>query len=381
MIDDQKVVFERALSLADRADTDQKHVLIVEGGPGTGKSVVAVNLLVALTSKAMNARYVTRNSAPREVYENRLVGSFKKTMISNLFTGSGSFQSAAPSEFDVLIVDEAHRLNEKSGLYKNLGENQIMEIIRASNLAVFFLDEDQRVTFDDIGEVAEIERWARSEGAEVHRLELSSQFRCSGSDAYLAWLDNTLQIRETANVELREGEYDFRVVDSPAELRHLVLERNGDNKSRMVAGYCWPWKSQKDSGVDDIVFADHGFSHQWNLKKHGGRWIEAPESVSEVGCVHTAQGLELDYVGVIVGPDLKVRDGEVITDASERASQDRTVWGYKKMLKQDRDRALELADRVIKNTYKTLMTRGMRGCYVYFVDDEAREFFQSRMES
>ena len=379
MLDEQKVVYERALALADRADVTDKHVLIVEGGPGTGKSVVAVNLLAALTGRGKVAQYVSKNAAPRAVYEKRLVGSYKKSAISNLFTGSGAFQGAEPGDFDVLVVDEAHRLNEKSGLYKNLGENQIKEIVRAANLAVFFLDEDQRVTFDDIGERAEIERRAREAGAEVHRLALSSQFRCNGSDGYLAWLDHTLEIRETANPTLDPDAFDVRVVDSPAELRDLILERNGENKARMVAGYCWRWVSKKDPSKDDIVFPEHGFSHQWNLETDGSLWIEQPDSVSEVGCIHTCQGLELDYVGVIVGPDLRVRDGEVVTDAGERATYDRSVRGYKKMLKEDPEAARVLADRVIKNTYRTLLTRGMKGCYVYFVDDEAAAFFRSRL--
>ncbi len=377
MLDEQKVVYEKTLALADRADVNNKHVLIVEGGPGTGKSVVAVNLLVALTGRGKVAQYVTKNAAPRAVYESRLVGSYKKSAISNLFTGSGAFQSAEQGDFDVLVVDEAHRLNEKSGLYKNLGENQIKEIVQAANLAVFFLDEDQRVTFDDIGERAEIERWAKEAGAVVHRLELSSQFRCNGSDGYLAWLDHTLQIRKTANPTLDPDEFDFRVVDSPAELRDLIMERNGDNKARMVAGYCWPWVSKKDSSKDDIVFPEYGFSHQWNLKTDGNLWIEQPDSIREIGCIHTCQGLELDYVGVIVGPDLRVRDGVVMTDAGERATYDSSVRGYKKLLKEDPEAARALADRVIKNTYRTLLTRGMKGCYAYFVDDEAAQFFRS----
>ncbi|MEX2578802.1 MAG: DUF2075 domain-containing protein, partial [Verrucomicrobiales bacterium] len=378
MIDDQKVVYEKSLALASRADTNNKHVLIVEGGPGTGKSVVAVNLLVALTGREMVAQYVTKNAAPRAVYEKKLVGSFRKTAISNLFTGSGKFVGAESGSFDALVVDEAHRLNERSGLFRNRGENQIKEIIHAANFTVFFLDEDQRVHFLDIGEREEIERWARREGAVTHHLTLESQFRCNGSEGYLAWLDNTLQIRDTANFDLSKDEFDFRVLDSPSELRELIFARNEiDNRARMVAGYCWDWASKKDSSKDDIVFDEYDFSHKWNLTKDGGLWIVSPDSVNEIGCIHTCQGLELDYVGVIIGPDLKVRDGKVITDAGERSSQDRSIWGYKKMLKEDPDRARALADLVIKNTYKTLLTRGLKGCYVYCTDEETGEYFRS----
>jgi len=203
LIDDQKVVYEQALALCKKGQEGKKQVLIVEGGPGTGKSVVAINLLVELTRRRLVAQYVTRNAAPRAVYESKLTGSFRRSHVTNLFKGSGSYTQCEADSIDALIVDEAHRLNAKSGMYQK-GENQIMEIIQAAKLSVFFIDEDQRVTFKDIGESAEIRRWARSCGATVHELPLSSQFRCNGSDGYLAWVDNALQIRETAHETLQD---------------------------------------------------------------------------------------------------------------------------------------------------------------------------------
>ena len=172
LIDDQKLVYEKALALSKKGQDGRKQVLIVEGGPGTGKSVVAINLLVALTKQRHMVNYVTRNAAPRAVYESKLTGSFKKSHITNLFKNSGSYIDCDASAFDALIVDEAHRLNAKSGMFKNLGENQILEIIRAAKLSVFFLDEDQRVTIHDIGEAAAIREWATTCGAEVHELAL-----------------------------------------------------------------------------------------------------------------------------------------------------------------------------------------------------------------
>ncbi len=227
MIDDQKLVFETALELANISTVKDKHVLIVEGGPGTGKSVVAINLLVELTNKRMVAKYVTKNAAPRTVYESKLTGSYTKSRIANLFSGSGSFTDCKENVFDALIVDEAHRLNEKSGMFQNLGENQIKEIINASKFSVFFIDDDQRVTFKDIGEKREIERWAKELGATVYCQELQSQFRCNGSDGYLAWIDNVLQIKETANDILENLDYDFQVFDSPSDLRDAISEKTG----------------------------------------------------------------------------------------------------------------------------------------------------------
>lgn len=377
LIDDQKIVFETALKLAKNSSEKRKNVLIVEGGPGTGKSVLAINLLVALTGRQLVAQYVTRNSAPRLVYEAKLTGSFRKSHISNMFSGSGSYQMVKANSYDCLIVDEAHRLNEKSGMYST-GENQIKEIINSSKLSVFFIDEDQKVTLKDIGDKEEIRRWGKKLNASVTELNLDSQFRCNGSNGYLAWLDNTLQVRETANEVLETKEYDFRIVDSPEELHALIrLKNRENNKARMVAGYCWKWISKKHAHLPDIVIGD--YKATWNLLSDGQAWIIQPNSVSEVGCIHTCQGLEVDYIGVIVGPDFIVRDGMVVTRPAEHPGSDKSIQGWKALVKNDPATAAARLDAIIKNTYRTLMTRGQKGCYVYFVDDETRLFFENRI--
>ena len=379
MIDEQKVAYERALDLVRSTRAGEKRVLVVHGGPGTGKSVVAVNLLVALTKDRELAQYVTKNAAPRAVYEGRLTGTMSKTKYSNLFRGSGQFTTAERGTFRALVVDEAHRLNEKSGLYQNLGDNQIKELIHAADVAVFFLDEDQRVTFQDIGTEDEIRFWASEAGAEVERLELVSQFRCNGSDGYVAWLDHVLGIRETAHVDLSTLDYDyeFRVLDSPTEVRELIEARNdADTRARMVAGYCWDWSSKKDPSAWDVVIPEHGFRMQWNLTQHGSGWLAHPNSIEQIGCIHTCQGLELDYVGVVIGEDLVVRDGALITQPEERSRHDRSIRGYKKLLRQDPGTARARAREIILNTYRTLMTRGLRGCYVYATDEGVRELLR-----
>lgn len=379
LIDDQKVVFEKAKLLAERASEHAKKALIVEGGPGTGKSVLAINLLVALTGKDHLVQYVTRNSAPRQVYEAKLTGHFRKTHITNMFSGSGSYHATPANTFGCLIVDEAHRLNEKSGMFSHLGENQIKEIINASKLSVFFIDEDQKVTLKDIGDKETIRTWAEKLGAEVVEMGLESQFRCNGSNGYLAWLDNTLQIRPTANETLDTSDYDFRIVDSPAELHDLIRAKNKkNNKARMVAGYCWDWISKKNPLLKDIVIGDYRAT--WNLDTDGQAWIIKPDSVSEVGCIHTCQGLEVDYIGVIVGPDLVVRDGNVLTQPTERSRMDKSIHGWKKLLKDDPEVGAAQLEAIIKNTYRTLMTRGQKGCYVYFTDEETRRYFSERLQ-
>lgn len=382
LLDEQKIVYETALNLAREASAKQtKHVLIVDGGPGTGKSVVAINLLVELTKENLVCQYVSKNAAPRDVYTAKLSNSFKKSFISNLFVGSGSFINAPQNTYGALIVDEAHRLNMKSGLYSNLGENQIIEIIQASLFSVFFIDDRQRVHIKDIGSKAAIQKYAETCGAVVHTTKLTSQFRCNGSDSYLSWLDNTLQIRETANIRLSEEDYDFKIFSDPNELFKTIKEKNKiNNKARVVAGYCWDWNSKKNPNDYDIIIPEFRFQKRWNLNSDKKLWIIGDKSIEEIGCIHTCQGLELDYVGVIIGPDMRYENGRIITDVSQRSGNDQSVKGFKSLIKQNKGKALQDADDIIKNTYRTLLTRGMKGCYVYCCDKQLAEYFAAQIE-
>jgi DUF2075 family protein len=353
-------------------------VVLIEGGPGTGKTVVAINLLGRFNGEQLNARYVSKNAAPRKVYEQKLVGSISRTHYSNLFSGSGAYIAAEPDTFDVLVVDEAHRLNEKSGLYGNLGDHQVKELIGAAKCVVFFIDEDQRISFDDVGTKATIKAFAEARGATVEEYTLASQFRCSGSNGYIAWLDHTLDVRPTANTHLSPAEYDFQIFDDPQAMHAAIAARNDNNRARVVAGYCWRWITRRRPEAFDIVIGDD-YQRRWNLDKDGSLWIVTPGSIEEVGCIHTCQGLELDYVGVIVGPDLIVRNGRVRTVPKARARHDKTMKGYASLRKTDPVSADEIADRIIKNTYRTLMTRGMKGCFVYCTDPETADYFRSRL--
>lgn len=379
MLDDQKVVYETAVYLAKKAQQEKKQVLIVEGGPGTGKSVLAVNLLVNLTSEGIASQYVTKNSAPRAVYSVKLSGSYKKTYINNLFVGSGNFIETMPNTLGALIVDEAHRLNMKSGMFSNLGENQIKEIIKTAHFSVFFVDDCQRIHMKDIGSVQYIKQCAEEMGANVHLQSLSSQFRCNGSDGYLSWLDNALQIRETANIRLTEEDYDFRIFDSPTEMFNAIKRKNEtNNKSRVVAGYCWDWKSKQDHRAYDIEIPQFFFRKQWNFNSNEP-WLIGEHSIDQIGCIHTCQGLELDYVGVIIGPDMVYKNKRVVTDGFKRSPNDQSLKGFKAMMTKTPKEAMQAADAIIKNTYRTLMTRGMKGCYVYCCDPNLAEYFRELM--
>ena len=380
MLDEQKVVYETILNLSTKCQKDnKKRTIIVEGGPGTGKTVVAINLLAELTKRDQFAQYVSKNSAPRIVYGYKLKGSMKRNSVDNLFKGSGCYTDAPLNSIGTILADEAHRLNEKSGMFQNLGENQIKEIIHASRCSVFFIDESQRVTTSDIGSVEEIEKWAQKEHSEVFRMELISQFRCNGSDGYLAWVDDVLQIRDTANYDLEGIDYDIRICDSPMEMEHIILEKNSiRNRARILAGYCWNWpkETRNDVNYHDIKIGDYGIS--WNLDG-GDAFAINPDSVHEAGCIHTSQGLEFDYVGVIIGDDMRYENGEIITDYSKRAKTDQSMKGIKGIAKNNQQEANRLADEIIKNTYRTLMTRGMKGCYVYCTDSKLSEYLKERL--
>ncbi len=384
MIDNQKIVYEYALRNAiDTVSANDKNVMIVRGGPGTGKSVLAVNLLVELNNRNMTCFYVTKNAAPRSVYASKLRGDYTQTYINHLFQSSGNFIDEERNKLDCLVVDEAHRLNAKSGMFQNKGENQIKEIIYAAKFSIFFIDENQKVTLKDIGSEDLIRKFAKEQGAGIYTFDLDSQFRCNGSDGYIAWLDRILDIKDTANFDIDGFDYDFRILDDPNDVRRLIEEKNKiNNKSRIVAGYCWNWISEgkNNSNVHDIQIPEYNFEMSWNLG-NSTTWAIDSESVNEVGCIHTCQGLEFDYIGVIIGDDLRYENNHIVTDYTKRAKTDTSLNGIKKIAKeQGQEVANKIADNIIKNTYRTLMTRGMKGCYVYCTNKELAEYFKNNIQ-
>lgn len=369
MLDEQQVAYSTILHLVEKLNTSPgKHTIVIQGGPGTGKSVIAVSLLAKLLNMGHSCAYVTKNAAPRNVFSELLIrGNKTARYVANLFKGSGSFIGEIPNRYDCLLVDEAHRLNEKSGLFANLGENQIKEIIMASKVSVFFLDEDQIVTARDIGSMERIRYWAEQCGSTLianDDLVLRSQFRCNGSNGYIAWLDHVLGIRSTANVDFRELEidYDLRLYRDPNKMREDLRKINAvNNKARILAGYCYDWVSKKNPSLYDIRLPG-GFHAQWNFNNTSTYAID-PDSFDQIGCIHTSQGLEFDYVGVIIGPDLTYHHGLVDANFRRRSKDDASVKGLK-----SRPDGEAVGDRIVRNTYKTLLSRGQKGCFIYCED-------------
>ncbi len=372
LLDEQKVIMEEISKYAYMSFTDnKKRVMIIKGGPGTGKSVLAINALGELLSIGLMGAYVSKNMAPRAVYKTMVLNGDKKISINELFKGSGFFFRDKCNKYDFLLIDEAHRLQEKSGLHNNIGENQIKEIINAARLSVFFVDEKQIVTLKDIGRIANIKDWAKFYEAQVIEMELNSQFRCNGSDNYLDFIDKLLYNKREKN----SFNFDFQVMDSPQDLRKLIIDKNTNNNARLVAGFCWTRNGKNADNQDylDIKIDDFGMS--WNLK-HGEPFAIRKNAINEIGCIHNVQGLEFDYIGVIIGPDLKYREGKIITDFKERASTEKSLYGLYVLMKKDKTYYQNLADTIIRNTYRVLLTRGIKGCYVYSVDKELQKYLK-----
>ena len=379
LLDDQKTIYEKLLAASRKSVSGNKQVVIIDGGPGTGKSVISINALSTLTKERLNTRYVTANAAPRKVFEARLKNQVDPDTFKHLFTSSWSFYDSDTDAYDVLIADEAHRLTLKSGIWKNKGENQIREIINAARTSVFLIDEAQKVTWSDIGEKDEIRTLAQSQGAEVQEFQLTSQFRCGGSDDYLAWLEQTLGVKPPTGQLFNLNSFDFRVFENPREMHDEIRKLNEiNNKSRVVAGYCWNWVSKSDPRKMDIYIGD--YKARWNLANYNDSWIINPNSVDEVGCIHTCQGLEVDYVGVIIGEDLKIAGDHFVTNPFARAKTDKSLFGFKKAMKEDEISALRKADEIIRNTYRTLMSRGMKGCFIHCTDTATNEYFKRVIE-
>ena len=388
LLDEQAVCFDMCVRTMLQCLKDRKkRTILVQGGPGTGKSVLAVNLLMHFITATCNAAYVTKNSAPRQAFLSILAKNQAEGIadISPLFRSPFGLSQVPANSYDCLIVDEAHRLVKK--MYGDwTGENQVKECINASLLTVFLLDEDQAVTSKDIGSVQEIKKWCKELGSNIimrEETKLTSQFRCNGSDAYIQFIDCLLQRgKETVLVPLSGLNYDFRVFDDPSLMREALRENNAlNNKARMVAGYCYDWNVKHHRGNVDISLSG-GFQAKWNLE-NDKIWAINPKSFEEVGCIHTAQGLEFDYVGVLIGKDLQVdSEGKLFgKDLTFDEETGRVITNKYAISQDDRSSGIrgagdDEARRLILNTYKTLLTRGQKGCFVYCEDDALRKYFK-----
>ena len=384
LLDEQLVVYDMVINAVKEGFSDgKKTTLIIEGGPGTGKSVIAMNLMGDLSKGQYNTHYVTGSRAFTETLRNIL--GRRSTLQVRHFNQYGK---ANENEVDVIIADEAHRMwpKDMSRFTRKEDRNDdpiVEQLIKASKVSVFFVDNYQIIRPDEVGSTTYIEEHAKTMNTKVLKFKLEAQFRCQGSDAFVNWLNNTLEVERTANVIWsRDENFDFRIFESPEELEHAILEksRNG-KKARLTAGFCWNWSQPNDDGTLPLDVAIGNFKRPWNAKSsvQGIRlapgipseklWAHDPNGINQVGCVYTAQGFEFDYIGVIFGPDLVYNLDDQAWHGHRENSRDPAA-------RRSKDRYLEL----VKNTYRVLLSRGLEGCYVYFMDKNTERFFKSRME-
>ena len=366
MIDEQVVAYDKIMKAIKESQNDtRKHVLIITGGPGTGKSVLAINILVrCIIDLKLNASYITKNMAPRKCYANLLAKGNAKKMVNlqKAIQSPWCLPNTIYNGLDVGIFDEAHRMQKKP--YRYLGNDMLEDAIKASKVSIFFVDDDQRITINDKYDVNSIITYSKKENAIIHKpYELTSQFRCDGSDGYISFLNNLLEIKQTANTNFEFNNLKVKIFDDPIKMRDELRELNKiNNKTRMIAGYCYDWNVKNNKGEWDIILPND-FKAKWNLANDDHRAVN-PNSFEEIGCIHTCQGMEFDYVGVFIGKDLYYKDGHVHTNRNAISKDDKTSGIRLKSTSN------EEADKLIRRTYKVLLTRGIKGCYIYCEDEE-----------
>lgn len=374
LMDEQNVAYQTILKQLQ--SLDEKKTIIVKGGPGTGKSVISFKVLHELIDRRLNAKFVAPNAAFRETMVKKLIAdkADKSKNVKQLFCGSSVFYGVPEDYYDVLVVDEAHRLKGK-GAYMYQGVSQIDDIIHASKLNVFFVDDGQQVRPDDIGTVSAIRESAARENSAVFEMELKSQYRCAGAEGFISWVTDVLQIEETANYDgWDQDAFEFRLVNDPNRLYDLIREKNDSGFSaRLTAGFAWKWSKDKHAETADVVIPEYHFSMPWNERTQRELYAIKPDSVGQIGCIHTVQGLEFDYIGVIIGKDLRYDPEKQVIYGDYDSYKDST--GKKGLKGQP-----EKLTAYIKNIYKVLMSRGMKGCYIFCCDPELQKYFARRLQ-
>ena len=379
LLDEQRKAFNKIVAeVAKMQRANSRSAVLVRGGPGTGKTVIAVQAMAELLKRGVRAAHSTGGKA----FTTTLQAQFREA--KGLFTWNMSMRNAPALELDLLLVDEAHRIRKTSDtrFTKAADRNrrsQVDELLDAAKVTVFFLDENQYVRPDEIGESKLIQSATAKRGIPLAEYDLATQFRCGGSVEYLEWVDSLLGFSSRVAPDF-SSYYQLAFAASPEELDQFVEEGAGANqKCRLVAGFAWPWSDPIDdlTLVEDVVIGD--WKRPWNRKEAKGKsyrpenhpytlWATAPEGLGQVGCVYSAQGFEFDRVGVIWGCDLVWRSGAWV--APKKASKDKGLRGAS-----DDDRA-----RLLRNAYRVLLTRGMKQTMVLCLDEETREHLAKAMK-
>jgi SOS-response transcriptional repressor LexA len=384
LLDEQLVAYDSVLAAARKGFHDRrKSAIIIRGGPGTGKSVIAINLMADLLKQGFNAQYATGSRA--------FTGTLRKAIGVRgaiQFKYFNSYATAPYNAVDVLICDESHRIRTTSDNRFTRKEErskhpQVEELIKASKVAVFLVDDRQTVRPEEIGSSQYILEHAQRLNCDIKEYDLKVQFRCMGSEAFVSWVNNSLGIERTPHI-LWNGEegFDFRIFPSPHSLEAAIRKKAADGYSaRLTAGFCWNWsRNPNPDGTlkEDVVIGD--YRRPWNARPEATRlaqgipkatlWAYEPGGINQIGCIYTAQGFEFDYVGVIFGNDL-------VYDYSKQDWTGLPGNSCDSEVKRGKGRFTDL----VKNTYRVLLSRGIKGCYAYFIDKDTERFIRSRTEN
>ncbi len=377
LIGDQQLAVDHVLHAVEASRrADHKRVVVVSGGPGSGKSVIALSLLGELSRADRTVLHATGSRSFTQTL--RKVAGRRAPRVQSMFKYFNQFMDAGANELDVLILDEAHRIRETSvnrytPAAQRTGRAQIDELLDAARVPVFLLDQHQVVRPGEMGSREVLDAFGEKRGLDVVHISLDDQFRCGGSREYVTWVQHLLGLGD-GDPQPWSGDERFEVIvaDAPEEMEHILRTRLDEGYSaRMSAGYCWPWSDPTSDGalVPDVRI--DGWSRPWNVK--GDRRVgDAPPSAlwatedggfDQVGCIYTAQGFEYDWNGVILGPDLLWRDGRFVSDRA--ANRDPEFRNRSRVSDTD-------FDRLVRNTYKVLLTRGMQGTVLYSTDAQTR---------
>lgn len=379
LLDEQQIAYSMVMkALRDAESSNTKTAVIITGGPGTGKSVIALSLLGELSRRGKTTLHATGSKAFRNSL--RKIAGARSPQVQKLFSYFNSFMSAERNSLDVIICDEAHRIRDTSAnryTKANLrtGTPQLHELLNVARVPVFLLDSNQVVRKGETGTPDYIDVEARELGLKVIRVDLNGQFRCGGSRLYETWLNGFLNLDRSEKVTwTKDPNFKVSAAGSPEEIESILrqYEREG-YKSRITAGYCWTWNDPNDDGTlpNDVKIGN--WSKPWNVKGDRGvggylsgeLWAIDPRGFDQIGCVYTAQGFEYDWNAVIFGPDLVWRSGTWVADRS--GSKDPAMRGIEP----------DHFEILVKNTYKVLLTRGLVGTLIYSVDEETQQYFES----
>ncbi|MGW8526198.1 DUF2075 domain-containing protein [Nocardiopsis sp. NPDC055824] len=368
LVDEQREAYDYVRGQLRRSRASQhKEVIVIVGAPGTGKSVIALELMRSLNADGTTAVHATGSQAFTKTLRNNIAKTSRAQGLA--FSYFNNFTTAKGNSLDVLIADEAHRLRRRSK--QKSPRPQVVELIQAARVPVFLLDNHQSIRSNEVGSVKLI-RWAAQKlGLEVHQIDLRHQFRCGGSPEYIDWIDRLLGLAPDQppapwpNLK----NFELRVAPDPAAMEFFLNQRMQEGfGTRIAAGFCWPWSKPSSQGLkNDIVIGD--WKRPWNSSsdRYLGQippsflWATDAGGVDQIGCVYTAQGFEYDYAGVLFGDDLVWRRGRWRTNPA--SNHDTLI---------DKERGFDLTVRKI---YRILATRGLKGAVLHSTDPETNRYF------